>query len=162
MEEAWTTRFPEADSNCFRVFPQTPAEWRNDAEAGRWAKVQAVTSVVTGALEVERREKRLGAALEAAPVVSVEDAGLRAAFDGLDAAEVFRTSAATLVAGAGEAATFRLPERPGVAAEPRRADGHKCARCWRVLPEVTPPKFLCERCDDAVTAWDAAHPATEA
>src|SRR5690606_12650457 len=31
MEEAWTTRFPDAGSNCARVIPDTPAEWRNDA-----------------------------------------------------------------------------------------------------------------------------------
>jgi isoleucyl-tRNA synthetase len=155
MEEAWTTRFPDAASNCLRVFPETPAAWRNDAEAARWAKVQAVTSVVTGALEVERREKRLGAALEASPVVSVADADLRAAFDGLDAAEVFRTSAASLAAGDGPASAFRLPEQAGVAVDPKLSAGHKCARCWRILPEVSAPKFLCERCDDAVAQWDA-------
>ena len=162
MEEAWTTRFPDAASNSLRTFPATPAAWRNDAEAARWAKVQTVTSVVTGALEVERREKRLGAALEAAPAVSVADAGLLGAFDGLDPAEVFRTSAAALGAGGGAAGAFRLPEVAGVAVEPKRAHGHKCARCWRVLPEVTAPRFLCERCDDAVTVWDAAKGKVEA
>ena len=93
-------------------------EWerRNDAEAARWAKVQQVTSVVTGALEVERREKRMGAALEAAPVVHVADHELLAAFEGLDPAEVFRTSQARLVAGEGPG--FRLPEVPGVSVEP--------------------------------------------
>ncbi|MEO8112821.1 MAG: isoleucine--tRNA ligase, partial [Phenylobacterium sp.] len=91
MEEAWTTRFPDTDSNCLRVFPTTPAAWRNDAEAARWAAVQRVTSVVTGALEIERREKRLGAALEAAPRVWLADPALAVAFEGLDPAEVFRT-----------------------------------------------------------------------
>jgi hypothetical protein len=38
----------------------------------------------------------------------------------------------------------------------RRAEGEKCLRCWRVLPEVTAPKFLCNRCDAAVRAFDAA------
>jgi isoleucyl-tRNA synthetase len=156
MEEAWMMRFPEATSNSLRVFPETPAAWRNDAEAQRWARVQTATSVVTGALEVERREKRMGAALEAAPVVDIADAALRAAFDGLDPAEVFRASAATLSGGEGPAGAFRLPEVAGVAVEPKRADGHKCARCWRLLPEVKAPKFLCVRCDDAVAAWDAA------
>jgi isoleucyl-tRNA synthetase len=134
--------------------PETPADWRNDAEAARWAKVQQVTSVVTGAIEVERREKRIGAALEAAPQVHIEDADLRAAFEGLDAAEVFRTSQAAL---AGPGPGFTLPEVKGVSVEPLRAEGCKCARCWRVLPEVKAPSYLCERCDDAVAAWDAAH-----
>jgi len=156
-EEAWGTRHPEAASNCLRVIPETPDAWRNDAEAERWAKVAAVTSVVTGALEVERREKRIGAALEAAPKVHVTDQALVDAFAGLDPAEVFRTSSAVLAGGDGPAATFRLAEVPGVAVEPLRADGCKCARCWRVLTEVAPPKMLCLRCEEAVETWDAAH-----
>jgi isoleucyl-tRNA synthetase len=159
MEEAWTTRYPDAGSNCLRVLPETPADWRNEAEAARWAKVQKLTSVVTGALEVERREKRLGAALEAAPRVHVANTDLLAALEGLDAAEVFRTSQATLVEGEGPAGAFRLPEVPGVAVEPLRAEGRKCARSWRILPEVgTDPRYpdLSLRDAEAVAAWDAA------
>jgi isoleucyl-tRNA synthetase len=116
--------------------------------------------VVTGALEIERREKRLGAALEAAPRVHIADADLLAAFEGLDAAEVFRTSQATLVSGDAPAAAFRLMEVPGVAVEPLRAEGRKCARSWRILPEVgSDPRYpdLSLRDADAVAAWDATH-----
>ena len=159
MEEAWLTRFPEAASNCLRTFPQTPETWRNEAEAARWEKVQTATLTVTGALEVERREKRMGAALEAAPRVHLADPDLLAAFEGLDPAEVFRTSQASLVAGQGPAGAFRLAEHPGVAVEPLRAEGTKCARSWRILPEVgSDPRYpdLSLRDADAVAAWDAA------
>lgn len=159
MEEAWATRYPNGHSNALRMIPATPAEWANPAEAERWAKVQAVTAVVTGAIEVERREKRIGAALEAAPRVHIQDAGLMAAFDGLDAAEVFRTSQAVLVAGEGPASAFRLAEVPTVAVEPLRAEGAKCARSWRILPEVgSDPRYpdLSLRDAAAVAAWDAA------
>jgi len=141
-EEAWTTRFPDAGSNCLRVLPDTPEAWRNDAEAARWAKVEGATSAVMMALEEERREKRIGGALDAAPEVDV-DADTLAAFDGLDAAEVFRTSQATLKAGSGD-----------IAVRPFRAEGAKCARCWKVLPEVKPTTQLCLRCEDAVAGWD--------
>ena len=160
MEEAWTTRFPEAGSNCLRTFPDTPAAWRHPAEAARWARVQSVTSVVMGALEAERREKRLGGPLEAAPVVYIEDADLLAAFEGLDLAEVFRTSQATLVAGPGPEGAFALAEVPGVRVEPRRAEGRKCARSWRILPEVGQDlryPDLSLRDAESVAAWDAAH-----
>ncbi len=159
-EEAWTLRFPEAGSNALRIFPETPSTWACPEEAARWAKVQAVTAVVTGALEVERREKRLGAALEAAPVVHISDPALLAAFEGLDAAEVFRTSQATLVAGEGPAEAFRLADSPAVAVEPLRAQGRKCARSWRILPEVgDDPRYpdLSLRDAEAVAAWDAVH-----
>jgi isoleucyl-tRNA synthetase len=153
-EEAWATRFPDAGPNALRVIPPTPTEWRNEAEAERWAMVEKVTRVVTGAIEVERREKRMGSALEAAPRVYIADPELAAAFRALDPAEVFRTSAATIVAGEGPAGAFRLDEVPGVVAEALPADGQKCARCWRVLPEVKAPTFLCERCEEAVEIWD--------
>jgi isoleucyl-tRNA synthetase len=154
-EEAWATRFPDAGPNVLRVFPETPAAWANPEEAARWAKVAEVTRAVTGALEVERREKRMGASLEAAPVVHIADDALADAFHGLDPAEIFRTSAATLQRGEGPAAgAFRLEDLPGVAVEPHAASGLKCARCWRVLPEVRPPAMVCERCEEAVEIWD--------
>jgi isoleucyl-tRNA synthetase len=156
-EEAWTARYPDAGSNSLRVFPETPADWRNDAEAARWAKVAQVTGVVTGALEIERREKRIGSSLEAAPAVHVADDELLAAFGGLDAAEIFRTSGGNLDGGAGAAASFRIAEMKAVAVDPEKAEGHKCARCWKVLPEVKPATQLCLRCEDAVAVWDKSH-----
>ena len=148
-EEAWTTRFPEAGPNALRVFPETPPAWRNEVEAERWARVQSVLAVVTGALEVERREKRIGSALEAAPWVGLADEALLAAFDGVDPAEVFRTSQARLVHAPPDPDGFRLAEIEGVSVRPFRAEGRKCARCWRVLPEVR--QDLCGRCEAALS-----------
>jgi isoleucyl-tRNA synthetase len=161
MEEAWSTRFPETAPNALRVIPQTPEAWRNDREAERWERVERVTRVVTGALEVERREKRLGAALEAAPRVHIADPALLAAFDDLDPAEVFRTSQAILVEGPGPEEAFRLEGLPGVAVEPLKAPGRKCARSWRILPEVGEDSRypdLSLRDADAVAWWDAQRP----
>jgi isoleucyl-tRNA synthetase len=122
-EEAWTTRFPDAGSNCLRVIPDTPAAWRNDAEAARWARVAEITGAVTLALEEQRREKLIGSALDAAVVVQTKDAD---AFEDLDAAEVFRTSQATVIAHGAEAAA--------VTVEPLSLP--KCARSWRRVPDV--------------------------
>ena len=160
MEEAWGARFPGVGANALRVFPATPAAWRNDAEASRWRDVERVTRVVTGALEIERREKHIGSALEAAPRVHIADERLLAAFEGLDAAEVFRTSQATLVAGVGPPGAFRLEGLDDAAVEAFKADGRKCARSWRILPEVgADPLYpnLSPRDADAVAWWDANH-----
>ncbi len=146
IEEAWASRHPGDKANLYRVIPETPAEWENPAEAERWGKINSVLAVVTGALEGERREKRIGSALEAAPEVSVADAALVGAFEGVDPAEVFRTSQAVLKAGAGEG--FTLADYPGVAVRPFKAEGGKCARCWRILPEVKAE--LCQRCEAVV------------
>ncbi len=160
MEEAWSIRHPMGQSNSLRVFPPTSAAWRNDLEAERWRHVEAVTRVVTGALEVERKEKRIGASLDAAPVVYFADPGRLDAFEGLDAAEVFRTSQARLSIGLGPPDAFRLDSVAGIAVAPLRAVGRKCARSWRVLPEVgEDPRYpdLSLRDADAVAWWDTMH-----
>ncbi len=160
MEEAWATRFTDGSVNSARILPDTPASWRDEKEARRWAKVERVTRVVTGALEIERKEKRLGSALEASPTVWIGDATLMSAFDGLDPAEVFRTSQASLAPGPGPIEAFRLEGEDGVAVIAARAQGRKCARSWRILEEVgTDPRYpdLSLRDADAVAFWDATH-----
>jgi isoleucyl-tRNA synthetase len=136
-EETWQSLHPSEDGSVhLRLFPEVPASWRDEALAEKWRKVRLVRRVVTGALEIERREKRIGASLEAAPVVHVTDAELRAALAGLDLAEICITSDATLSADEGPADAFRLDEVAGVAVVPALATGTKCARSWRILPEV--------------------------
>ncbi|SET81396.1 isoleucine--tRNA ligase [Oceanicella actignis] len=152
MEEVWLARFPsEDDSVHLRDFPDAPLP-RDEALAARWARVRAARRAVTGALEVERREKRIGASLEAAPRVHVADNDLAALLESLDFAEVCITSGIELVPGEGPADAFRLPDVPGVAVEPRRAEGDKCLRCWKILPDVGRHAHpgVCGRCDKAL------------
>jgi len=155
MEEAWATASPDRGSNALRVLPPQVEAWRNEDEAERWRKVDMVLAAVTQELEGLRREKIIGSALEAAPTVILPKE-LMAAFDGLDAAEVFRTSAATLLAT--EAAHNESADG-ALRVTVEKAQGCKCERCWRILPEVTEARRLCLRCDDAVASWDAAHSA---
>lgn len=144
-EEAWRTRFPDDGPNALRVIPQTPDAWFDEAEAARWAAVNQVIGAVTERLEERRREKEIGSALEAAPIITVVP-DLAAAFDGLDVAEIMRTSSATLEASAEMTEPCLVNFAP--------ASGHKCERCWRILPEVKPSTGLCLRCEEAVADWD--------
>ncbi|TDI55211.1 MAG: isoleucine--tRNA ligase [Alphaproteobacteria bacterium] len=157
-EEAWLARMedrPDApESVHLRDFPTIPADWRNDDLAAKWDKIRSLRRVVTGALEVERAEKRIGSSLQAAPRIHAP-ADYVAAFDGVDPAEIAITSAATLETGEGPADAFRLPEVPEIAVEPTLAEGAKCGRCWRVLPEVgtiAEATDLCRRCADVLAA----------
>ena len=109
--------------------------------------------MVTGALEVERAEKRIGSSLQASPRVFIEDAALRSAIDGVDMAEVSITSDIELAVGAAPAEAFTLEEVPGVGVVPGPAAGDKCARCWRTLPEVgqqAESTALCARCAEVL------------
>ncbi|HYJ58807.1 MAG TPA: isoleucine--tRNA ligase [Methyloceanibacter sp.] len=165
MEEAWLNRFPgERDSVHLRQFPEMPIAWRDERLAEKWRKVRQVRRVVTGALEIERKEGRIGSSLEAAPKVYVADRELRAALSGVDLAEIAITSGARLLLGEGPGDAFRLDEVKGVAVMFERAKGTKCARSWKILEQVgADPEFpeLSPRDAEAVRQFDAARAAAE-
>ncbi|HEY8007604.1 MAG TPA: isoleucine--tRNA ligase [Methylocella sp.] len=146
-EEAWLSRYPDAVSVHLEGFPDIPSSWRDDALAEKWDKIRRVRAVVTGALEIERAQKRIGSSLEAAPKVFVADAGLKALLESVDFAEVCITSDIAIEAGEGPADAFRLDDVLGVAVVPDRAQGQKCARSWKIsllvgndpeFPDVSP------------------------
>ncbi len=164
-EEAWLSRYGEhASSVHLEGFPEIPAAWRADALAEKWRKVRLVRGVVTGALEIERAQKRIGSSLEAHPIVHVANPDLFAVLADVDLAEVCITSAATLVSDEGPINAFRLPEVKGVAVVPNLAEGTKCARSWKILstigadpdyPDVSP------RDAQALREWDTLRKAAE-
>jgi isoleucyl-tRNA synthetase len=115
-EESWLSRYGEAAKSVhLESFPEVPAAWRDDKLTEKWRKIRAVRRVVTGALEIERAQKRIGSSLEAHPIVHVSNAELYEAVVDCDLAEVCITSAATLVQDDGPANAFRLPDVAGVA-----------------------------------------------
>ncbi|WP_442755462.1 isoleucine--tRNA ligase [Methylocystis sp. JAN1] len=141
-EEAWLARYPDAASVHVESFPDIPSHWRDEALAKKWEGVRDIRTVVTGALEIERAQKRIGSSLEAAPIVYVADGHLRAALDGVDFAEICIVSDICVEMGEGPADAFRLPEVKGVAVVPSRASGVKCARSWKYFdPATADPEF---------------------
>ncbi len=136
-EEAfWSRTGNRDDSIHLKEFLPLPDEWQDEALAEKWRKIRKVRSAITGALEVERKEKRIGSSLEAAPVVYVSNAELMAALEGVDMAEVAITSAIDIREGEGPAEAFRLEDVPGVAVVVEKAKGRKCARSWIISEEV--------------------------
>jgi isoleucyl-tRNA synthetase len=142
-EEAWLSRHPSQDGSVHtQLFPQTPADWRDDALVAKWRTIRDVRRVVTGALELERAAKRIGSSLEAAPIVYIENDAIRAALEDVDFAEICITSDVDIRAGQGPTDAFRIDEVAGVAVVPKRAEGRKCARSWKISPLVgTDPEY---------------------
>jgi isoleucyl-tRNA synthetase len=155
-EEAWLARHGDgaASSVHLQLFPTVPSGWRDPELAARWDKIRDLRRVVTGAIELERAQKRIGSSLQAEAEIFA-DADTVAALDGVDLAEICITSGGTLHAGAPPDGAFTLPDVTGIAVRIAVAAGEKCQRCWKVLPEVgTVPDHpeLCIRCADAVAA----------
>jgi isoleucyl-tRNA synthetase len=171
-EEAWLSRYPASVGSVhLESFPVIPPGWRDEALARAWGDIRRVRRVVTGALEIERANKRIGSSLEAAPVVYIASPALLGTIAAelagprgeIGMAEIAITSAAEIEAGGGPDSAFRLDDVSGVAVEFRPASGRKCARSWKILasvgsdpdyPDVTP------RDAQALREWDAVHAAT--
>ena len=154
MEDVWLHRFPADEGSVhLQDFPETPGAWRDDALAEKWAAIRAVRRVVTGALEIERRDKHIGSSLEAAPVVHVTDAQTRAMLAETGFADLCITSGIEISDQPAPATAFALEDVPGIAVVPARAAGEKCQRCWKILPDVGQHGHAatCARCDDALT-----------
>jgi isoleucyl-tRNA synthetase len=152
-EDVWLSRFPGDEGSVhLEDMPETPVAWLDEALAAKWAQLRQVRRAVTAALEVQRTAKVIGASLEAAPVVHVEDAGALAALRSVDFADLCITSGLTLTADPAPAEAFRLPEVPGVGVVFELAMGEKCQRCWKILPDVGSHKHphTCARCNAAL------------
>ncbi len=153
MEEVWLARYPGDDSSVhLQDIPDTPQSWRNDTLAGSVADVRRVRRVVTAGLELQRQDKVIGSSLEAAPVVHVEDADTRQLLSQFDMDDLCITSGLKVSKDPAPAEAFRLPEIDGVAMVFEKAEGAKCQRCWKILPDVGLHAHpgVCSRCNTAL------------
>jgi isoleucyl-tRNA synthetase len=154
-EEAWGARFADSGVGApgsvhLALFPTLPASWRDDALAARWEAIRAIRRRITVPLEDARRGGTLGSSLQAAVSLplSPEHAALLTDDEWAEIAIV--------------SAVQTVPDPDEPPAIITAAPGAKCARCWRVLPEVgSQPGHptLCARCADAVESGLVCRPA---
>jgi isoleucyl-tRNA synthetase len=142
-EEAWLARFPDEEGSVHLLdFLSIPEGWKDEALAAKWARIRELRGLVTAELERARMAGRIGSSLQAAPELALPEADA-ALLPAEGWAEICITSGFTLARAAAPEARFHP------------APGAKCARCWRVLPEVGASArhpTLCRRCEDAVEA----------
>ncbi len=154
MEEVWLERFGDEESSVHLIdIPETPASWLNPELAEKWAMIRRVRRVVTAALEVQRTEKVIGASLEAAPTLYLADQGVKDILEQMPFADICITSDLTLSTDAAPSDAFTMAEIEGVAVSFVKAEGEKCGRCWKILPDVDTHSHagVCGRCNDALS-----------
>ncbi len=126
-EEAWSHRpegvFGDEDSVHLRQFPNVPEAWKNDSLAGKWFGVRDIREKVLAVIEPKRADKTIGSSLEVHPIITLPSKMAEELSD-IDWAEVCITSQATVKTG------------NDITVEFTKAEGNKCERCWKILPEV--------------------------
>ena len=154
MEEVWLERFGGEENSVHLIdIPDTPNAWLNPDLAEKWAMIRRVRRVVTAALEVQRTEKVIGASLEAAPVLYLANNAVKEVLDQMPFADICITSDLTLSTDAAPSDAFTLADIEGVAVSFVKAEGEKCGRCWKILPDVGTHNHagVCGRCNDALS-----------
>ncbi|HQT76608.1 MAG: isoleucine--tRNA ligase [Rhodospirillales bacterium 20-64-7] len=149
-EEAWCARFGDVTSVHLEAFQTPPAAWQNDALAAKWDIIRAIRRRVTVPIEEARKANLIGSSLQAAVELPL-NAEHETLLDAAAWSEIAIVSSVSLVRDTAESPARVTP-----------APGEKCARCWKVLPEVgTHPTHptLCLRCADAVESGLVCKPA---
>ena len=151
-EEAWQAYAGnEGSSIHMRTYAPIDQNWADEALATKWATIRKIRSVVTSAIEKARNDGDVGGSLQAIShlYLSQEQASL---FADQDMAALFITSAAHMHQSEAPKEAFTLDDVSDVGVIIEPASGGKCARCWKVLEEVTETQAICGRCDDVVAA----------
>jgi isoleucyl-tRNA synthetase len=147
IDELWThlpgTREPSVH---MAEFPRDVEAMRDPALGARWEQIIAVRDEVNRALEAARQARTIGNSLGAKVTLRVRGgtAELLHRYRA-DLPMLFIVSQLELEGVSGDG-----PDLEVVVA---RADGDRCARCWRVVARVsaTPgTEGLCDRCVDAL------------
>ena len=145
-DEAWMAyRGDENDSIHLHEYAAPVKAWQNPELGEKWAAIRALRSQITTALEAARNDGLIGGSLSA--YIRVQTSAETAALlEGLDLASLCITSSAELIAGTGETKI-----------EVRRADGGKCARCWKHFSEIPEDNDsdICTRCQTVVAEQGA-------
>ena len=124
--------------------------WGSNLETEKWERIKDVRKVVTGAIELERKAKKIGSSLEVSPIVYLDKENYLACSD-VDMEDICITSGITIINGDPPSDSFYLEEINGVGVLIKLAEGEKCERCWKILKEVVRPKSICYRCAEVVS-----------
>jgi len=151
-DEVWS-RLPGTREESVHLsdFPDTD-QWRDQALEERWGILRDVRENVTLNLEEARRTG--GSSLANTVTIGVSAGGL------LDVLKGFEPELASVLIVSG--ATVIEDPKPGAhfSVDVIRATGHKCPRCWRVVPEIVLSgdlAGLCLRCAEVVGGASVAH-----
>ena len=152
-EEVWLSRFSGTnDSIHLTDFPYPEKVWKVDCIEERWNLIRDLRKVVSGAIEISRQEKLIGASLEAHPYIYINSKEKVSMLNGVDLAEICISSGATLILDSGPENAFSIKDIPDIKVVCQPAKGEKCLRCWKILPEVEQSfeKKVCQRCSNVL------------
>ncbi|MEJ5375684.1 MAG: isoleucine--tRNA ligase [bacterium] len=113
-------------------FPQAPSTWEDRDLALRWEKFLSLRAEVTKALEMARREKRIGLALDARVILEPPPDWRELLKNNRSVLEeLFIVSQLEIAEVPITGELLESEELPGLRIRVEQASGSKCPRCWK-------------------------------
>ena len=122
--------------------------FQNDKLEKKWNFILDIRKVITGALELKRAEKIIGSSLQANIKLYITEEQKKL-IEGIDIAEIGIVSSFNFITSKIPDKAFTIDTINHVGVVIDKAEGEKCARCWKVLPEVK-GKEICGRCKNVI------------
>lgn len=156
-EEIWKHIPGEKEESVFlSEFPEVNEEFIDTELEERWGRLSTIRDEVNKALEIKRKDKFIGNALEAKVTVFAGDSDLEllGRYSDFLQSLFIVSSASTESFKDAPGTSFRSAELDEIAVLVEKADGKKCMRCWnRDLSVGTFGNHpeICTKCHDVLT-----------
>ena len=155
-EEAWThLQGTDQGSIFLESFPERPDVNADDEFVRFWETIWKIRAEITKALELARKDKKIGLALDARVTVCAPDEFRSLVEENID---LLRDIAIVSQLGAAESlettqgehdTVWQSEDIPGLIIKVEPASGGKCERCWQWSEEISdsgPWPNTCPRC----------------
>ena len=148
-EEIWSylPETKDGDSVFLTDFPEVMADWHVPDLAARWENLLRVRALVNKELEAARRDKTIGAPLDAQAELTASGQALTLLRQyEAELPDIFIVSAVKLIEG-----PARETEGLAVSVKVSPSNDPKCPRCWVHAPEVPADQSkVCKKCEAAL------------
>ena len=137
MEEVWSNyKISEEDSIHINKFERISNDWVNEGINSKWNEIRKLRRTVTAAIEIERRDKRIGSSLEAGINIFIDDKEINKAIKDIDLEEICITSKVKIHNTPPTKECFVIDEEPKIGVIVYQASGKKCQRSWKISDDV--------------------------
>lgn len=149
-EEAWSIYSPN-DSIFLHLFEIPPTEWHKPHLGAKYKILRNIRRVITGAIEEKRSEGSIKSSLQAFTTIFASDPDMIDLLKTIVLSDFCITSGSNVMQETPPKNAYTLEDIENIGVLVTEAQGMKCVRCWKILPEVEEnSSCLCQRCQSAV------------
>ena len=142
-EEAWQSRYGSDDSIHTKKFPQIQSKWKRADLDSKWEVYKEIRKAVNGAIEVERKNKKIGSSLEASIELYLGESKLKEIDQDL-LKHISIISELKVFEEAPDDHCFVSESNKNIGVIVSKTKGDKCERCWKYFESLS--NDVCERC----------------